>query len=153
MRTEIDEQIVYDQLNGDERAVWSLLLASCYLKVKGFQAYMSDFGEWKEEYELSDTVREALRQIEEKEYEAALVARGIPGERIRKYGFAFCGKKSSSATKVHSWRKPRYSVKNKDFFNRRLHCPGNINGQLQRRIILGFFQPHDSFPAYAYLFC
>lgn len=93
MRTEIDEQIVYDQLNGDERAVWSLLLASGYLKVKGFQAYMSDFGEWKEEYELSDTVREALRRIEEKEYEAALVARGIPGERIRKYGFAFCGKK------------------------------------------------------------
>ena len=93
MRTEIDEQIVYDQLNGDERAVWSLLLASGYLKVEGFQAYMSDFGEWKEEYELSDTVREALRRIEEKEYEAALVARGIPGERIRKYGFAFCGKK------------------------------------------------------------
>lgn len=31
--SEIDEQIVYNQLNGNERAVWSLLLASGYLKV------------------------------------------------------------------------------------------------------------------------
>ena len=47
----------------------------------------------KEEKELSDTVREALRQIEEKEYQSNLIANGIPQERIRKYGFAFCGKK------------------------------------------------------------
>lgn len=43
--------------------------------------------------ELSDTVREALKQIEKKDYQAALTARGIPKERIRKYGFAFCGKR------------------------------------------------------------
>lgn len=47
----------------------------------------------EEEKELSDTVREALRQIEEKDYQRNLTARGIPENRIRRYGFAFCGKK------------------------------------------------------------
>ena len=229
IRTEIDEQIVYSMLDEDEQAIWSLLLAGGYLTVKSYQAYASDFGQWKEEYELeltnfevkamfrnmirrwfgsvgadysdfirtlllgdvdamnlymnrvagemfgsfdtgrkpsekrpenfyhgfvlglvveladryvitsnresgfgrydimmeprslnnhtgadrgtlldaiiiefkvqeknekelSDTVRKALRQIGERDYQANLTARGIPGERIRKYGFAFCGK-------------------------------------------------------------
>ena len=221
IRSQIDEQIVYHQLNGNERAIWSLLLASGYLKVlsyedfldipegtnpyyelgltnlevklmfqnmiqgwfseaesdyndfvkalligdkKAMNAYMnrvawqtfsyfdtgrnpsmqeperfyhgfvlglivelqdrytitsnreSGFGRYDvvlepkkrendamilefkvhdadDEETLADTVRSALAQIEEKQYEAALTANGIPSEHIRKYGFAFEGKK------------------------------------------------------------
>ena len=234
IRMEIDEQIVYHQLSVKKNAVWSLLLASGHLKVVTYKQYVTDYGEWKEEYELaltnfevrvmfrsmvrgwfdrvssnyndfikallwndvkamntymnrvtmemfsyfdmgrnpseeeperfyhgfvlglmveladkyvitsnresglgrydvmleprtvpmarteevsghndagldaviiefkvqneeerelSDTVQEALRQLEEKNYQANLVAKGIPKERIRKFGFAFCGKR------------------------------------------------------------
>ncbi|MBD5395549.1 MAG: AAA family ATPase [Lachnospiraceae bacterium] len=221
---EVDEQIIYEQLDYDEQAVWSLLLSSGYLKTKNLESCSSDYQEWKiiyeleitnfevkvmfrsmvkkwfggvssayndfvkallnddlkamniymndiamatfsyfdtgknparteperfyhgfvlgllvelsdkylltsnresgfgrydvmleaknkngstmddciimefkvqdtEEEDLSDTVKRALEQIEEQEYASILSARGIPEENIRKYGFAFCGKK------------------------------------------------------------
>ncbi|MGN8631816.1 AAA family ATPase [Blautia sp. HCP3S3_G3] len=51
----IDEQIVYNQLNGNEKAIWSLLLASGYLKVLSYESYR-DIPEGAEpKYELALT--------------------------------------------------------------------------------------------------
>lgn len=41
---------------------------------------------------LESAVKSALQQIEEKQYEQELLSKGMPQERIRKYGFAFEGK-------------------------------------------------------------
>lgn len=46
-----------------------------------------------EEKSLQDTVRTALDQIKEKNYDAELLLQGIPADRIRHYGFAFEEKK------------------------------------------------------------
>lgn len=44
------------------------------------------------EASLEETAEAALKQIEERRYEAALWSKGVPEGQIRKYGFAFEGK-------------------------------------------------------------
>lgn len=44
------------------------------------------------ETSLEETAEAALKQIEERRYEAALWSKGVPEGQIRKYGFAFEGK-------------------------------------------------------------
>ena len=63
-------------------------------KVREDNAIVIEFKVQEEdEKELADTVQRALEQIRKKDYMAGLVAKGIGKERIRAYGFAFCGKK------------------------------------------------------------
>lgn len=63
IRTPIDEQIVYNQLDGNETAVWSLLLASGYLKVlKADREELLEDGA-EAMYELSLTNYEVARMF------------------------------------------------------------------------------------------
>ena len=55
IRISIDEQIVFNQLNQDENAIWSLLLASGYLKVVSYKAANPEKDDWQQEYELALT--------------------------------------------------------------------------------------------------
>lgn len=57
--TEIDEQIVYNRLDLDETAVWSLLLAGGYLKVR--ECIQTDTSaEWSRKYRLAVTNFEVM---------------------------------------------------------------------------------------------
>ena len=57
--TEIDEQMLHDQSDIDENAIWSLMLASGYLKVNSSYVKETSRG-WNQIYELSITNFEVL---------------------------------------------------------------------------------------------
>ncbi len=62
--TPIDEQIVYDQLDDNEWAIWSLLLASGYLKVVSHETYEEIEDDFQEvNYELDLTNLEVRRMF------------------------------------------------------------------------------------------
>ena len=71
IETELDEQMICSQLSEDRKV----------------------FDKEDGENSLEDTAQNALRQIGEKQYAADLIQRGIPENRILKYGFAFEGEK------------------------------------------------------------
>ena len=61
--TPIDEQIVYNQLNGSEKAIWSLLLASGYLKVLSYERLEKIDTSKEQMYELTLTNYEVERMF------------------------------------------------------------------------------------------
>ena len=58
IRTVLDEQIVYNQLDGDESAVWSLLVAGGYMKVLDYE---SPVEAEEPKYEITLTNQEVRR--------------------------------------------------------------------------------------------
>lgn len=61
IRTEVDEQIIFQQIGHSDTAIWGLLLASGYLKVEKFRF---DAGRRKKEYELKLTNEEVQIMFE-----------------------------------------------------------------------------------------
>ena len=63
IRCPMDEQIVYNQLDDNPEAVWSLLLASGYLKVIQYQQ-VNEVADYEEpQYELALTNQEVRRMF------------------------------------------------------------------------------------------
>lgn len=78
LETRIDEQIVFDQLSQDETAIWSLLLASGYLKV---ESYVLDEELGEELYKLVITNKEVYIMFK------GLIRKWFSGSSTEYHGF------------------------------------------------------------------
>ena len=63
-KTDIDEQLVYSQLDGSAETLWSLMLASGYLRVNKYTGYKEGVVESSQEYELALTNHEVRIMFE-----------------------------------------------------------------------------------------
>ncbi len=64
VKADIDEQIVYSQLDGSARTLWSLMLASGYLRIDKYTSYDEDEDDTEREYVLALTNREVRKMFE-----------------------------------------------------------------------------------------
>ncbi len=64
VKADIDEQIVYSQLDGSAKSLWSLMLASGYLRIDKYTSYDEDEDGTEREYVLALTNREVRKMFE-----------------------------------------------------------------------------------------
>ena len=78
--------------------IWQNIILEVPLKVISDEASRENLSGdgWRlitDEKDLKETVASAIQQINDMDYASGLTEKGIPMERIKKYGFAFEGKK------------------------------------------------------------
>lgn len=81
-------------INSDRKSGYGNYVIMLEPKKDDLNAYIIEFKIFDKNRDLTmeDTVAAAHRQIGEKKYDALLAEKGIPADRIKRYGFAFQGK-------------------------------------------------------------
>ena len=92
--TELDEEYILRSNRESGLGRYDVMLEPRDKSDESKYAYILEFKvRNRKEKTLEETVENALKQIEEKQYETELTDRGVDADRIRKYGFGFEGKK------------------------------------------------------------
>lgn len=88
-----DYCLVYAKISGgsNHESGYGRFDLGIFQKEKGIHRLVMEFKVAEREADLEEKAREALAQIEERDYLAEFAAQGI--ETVWRYGVAFCGKK------------------------------------------------------------